>query len=835
MTPSAKTRRCLALLILFMVSAVARPATASHVISDPEPVTAKGSNTVIGKTPLPDQVPYLNKKEDFFVGNGMAGGGGAADGKWNFLVGPDYTCPNYLSNEEIRLVVDGAQRSVTMDVRRARNTGIFYGLTTIGDLEICLIDHASRGEPWMARLVMVKNKSVSLAHKVSVQAHVTPLTGGGRSASIVADSSGRDSGVSLKLDTSLKCMVNSFCQNWANRYALITFNEPTTTATNNGGIYILDAGTRSIAAGGSYTVALYHYMHYDDKTDSDCINLVRERNVVSDAENCINQWQNWFDGVDATYSLNRIKDQRARDIVEGGLATIKMNQSRDGGIVANERCYDMSYVRDAYCGLRGLSENGHFEELKSFIQWLDHKYSVHGCIPDAAPGGSDTYVHRNGNGSGPCPEANAAVEVTALYLLAARDYYNATHDLQTLTNADNSLRYAMDIQLKQAVPNGYRLEFNGDETELCGAVDVSSAGFDWKLSRYWSMTSIALCSASLDFYIKYLTMKGADPVSYLNSQDNRILNLNDELGRLKDALEMDYWRTDVPECPGGFHDWFRVKSDRSWPHARVVNFTLFPLYYGTPLKYPERANKDASAAKQYFNDTTRLLPLTAVAGGKSLGHDLGYLLWGLVAVGDSRKVAVYDALVNGPTVGCWGTYNEAYDADASPNVNGLRSFETGVNISAIAKYWGLGERRPPELTRARATTFIPPGTWVPIDDNHSAITYSGNWNFSTTSQGYYLTTCHFSNQAGSTAQYTFNGTGIRWIGGKNTDHEDAEVYIDGVLQASVNTHASSWLMRQMLYEKTGLPNGRHTIRIAVKGGGNQDVDAFVYCTGEPLP
>ena len=85
-----------------------------------------------------------------------------------------------------------------------------------------------------------------------------------------------------------------------------------------------------------------------------------------------------------------------------------------------------------------LADNkGDFEELKGFIQWLDHKYSVHGCMPNAAPSGSDSYVHRSGGGSGPYPEANAGVEVTALHLLAARDYYHATHDLQTLTNADH--------------------------------------------------------------------------------------------------------------------------------------------------------------------------------------------------------------------------------------------------------------------------------------------------------------------------------------------------------------------------------------------------------------
>jgi len=38
---------------------------------------------------LPPPVPYLNTPENFFMGNGYAGGGGAGDGTWNFLTGPD--------------------------------------------------------------------------------------------------------------------------------------------------------------------------------------------------------------------------------------------------------------------------------------------------------------------------------------------------------------------------------------------------------------------------------------------------------------------------------------------------------------------------------------------------------------------------------------------------------------------------------------------------------------------------------------------------------------------------------------------------------------------------
>jgi hypothetical protein len=417
------------------------------------------------------------------------------------------------------------------------------------------------------------------------------------------------------------------------------------------------------------------------------------QNPARDLANSIGWWQRWFDDGAPEYSLDRIKDERARDLVEGGLATLKMNECRDGGIVANERGWDMSYVRDAYCGLRGLTAFGHFEESKRFIQWLDRTYAAHGLIPDAGPGGSLTYAHPNGNNGRFCPEANAVVEVTALYILAARDYYNGTHDLETLTNVDTSLSYSMDAQLRYATTNDYRLEFSGDETELCGASDVPGLrdeGFNRKLEQYWSMTSIALCSASLEFYIEYLKAQGRDPAHYLNHLNNQTLNLYDELGHLQDALERDFWRTDVPNCPQGFHDWFRVKSNGAWPSGRLLNFTLFPVYYGTPMKYPNRAKCDVEAMKQFFNASVPLLPVTGIAGKRSLGHDLGYLLWSLVAVDDPDKEAVYKALVDGPTAGCWGTYHEAYGDDGTPNKNGLRTFETGVDLSAIAKYWQIG-------------------------------------------------------------------------------------------------------------------------------------------------
>jgi hypothetical protein len=100
------------------------------------------------------------------------------------------------------------------------------------------------------------------------------------------------------------------------------------------------------------------------------------------------------------------------------------------------------------------------------------------------------------------------------------------------------------------------------------------------------------------------------------------------------------------------------------------------------------------AIAHYFDEKTGFLQLVPGSASGFEGHDLGYLLWGLVEINDPRKDEVYKALVNGPTVDCWGSYNEAYDSNGNRNDHDLRSLETGVNLSALAKYWNLSGSNP---------------------------------------------------------------------------------------------------------------------------------------------
>lgn len=674
------------------------------VTSNKTNLLSEKSKLMIGKTWLPKQVPYLNKRENYLLGNGIVCASGIGDGKWDFIAGPDYTCPNFISQEKISITINKVEHQITSDIYRARETGLYYGISTIGDLKITIIDYTNPGISIISRLVVVENKSKVKNYSVQLNAYLKPKVGSGRNDIILKDSKGTNAAVSIHLDTSLHCFrgdQSKWVKNWDDRYLVTTWSDLQSSVQKNGNEYQVSSTVKNISGSKSKSFNLCHYAHYRDKSDDECVRIIRSRNGINDVEQSIVQWQDWFRNVPSKYSLEKIKDQRARDIVEGGMCVIKTNQTHEGGMVANEINYNLSWTRDAYCGLRGLLACGHTEESKHFIHYMNEIYRAYGFIPNAVSCGRNVFALYNGNHENnpnrylgqlsPCPESNTAPETTALLILVARDYYRATNDLKTLIDADESLKYSMDIQLKEAIKNNYKLEFSGDETELCGAVSTLSAGYDRDLSKYWSMTSIALCNASLEFYIEYLSRKNENPSSYLNSIDGMVVDLNSELQKLKDALENDFWRTDVDKHSEGFYDWCRLKSDNSFPKGRIVNFSLFPIYYKVKLKYPERVEKNISAMKVHFNNLGKFIPLVPKIGDERyLGHNLGYLLWSLIEINDVQKKNVYDALVYGNSVQCWGSYNEAYDTDGKPNTNNLRTFETGVNIDAIAKYWNLG-------------------------------------------------------------------------------------------------------------------------------------------------
>ncbi|MBP3965575.1 fibronectin type III domain-containing protein [Paenibacillus sp. DLE-14] len=111
-------------------------------------------------------------------------------------------------------------------------------------------------------------------------------------------------------------------------------------------------------------------------------------------------------------------------------------------------------------------------------------------------------------------------------------------------------------------------------------------------------------------------------------------------------------------------------------------------------------------------------------------------------------------------------------------------------------------------------------TVVTTDDRDSAITYSGSWTLDNWT-GDYADTEKYSKTTNDYAQFTFTGNKIQVIGYKQHNLGKVGIYIDGALDSTVDLYTSGTGPQQtVLYEKSGLSSGAHTIKLVVTGTKN---------------
>jgi hypothetical protein len=118
-----------------------------------------------------------------------------------------------------------------------------------------------------------------------------------------------------------------------------------------------------------------------------------------------------------------------------------------------------------------------------------------------------------------------------------------------------------------------------------------------------------------------------------------------------------------------------------------------------------------------------------------------------------------------------------------------------------------------------------------VEQNNSAIQYTGDW-FSNANANHRGGNAYLS-LINSSATFTFSGTAARWIGLRDPWSGIANVYVDGVLKATVDTYSGMTQYQDVLYAITGLNPGNHTLRIEATGRRNPSalsawiwVDAF---------
>lgn len=120
-----------------------------------------------------------------------------------------------------------------------------------------------------------------------------------------------------------------------------------------------------------------------------------------------------------------------------------------------------------------------------------------------------------------------------------------------------------------------------------------------------------------------------------------------------------------------------------------------------------------------------------------------------------------------------------------------------------------------------------------IEEHSDAVAWTGKWSknaLAANSGG----SARLAMDAGSEVRLDFSGTAVKWIGYRDEWSGLADVLIDDVFQATIDTYSKPARAQAVLFSIQGLPEGRHTLVIRPKGthqeasGGSWVwVDAFV--------
>ncbi|OZB91188.1 X2-like carbohydrate binding domain-containing protein [Paenibacillus sp. XY044] len=140
------------------------------------------------------------------------------------------------------------------------------------------------------------------------------------------------------------------------------------------------------------------------------------------------------------------------------------------------------------------------------------------------------------------------------------------------------------------------------------------------------------------------------------------------------------------------------------------------------------------------------------------------------------------------------------------------------------------EKSAADVTSSEATTVTHS---VYINDNDPGITYNGSWSpQGDRPAGDYKGDVHFTETDGDSFEYTFNGTGIDLITEKDPEQGDMDVYLDGAdVPETVSTYTEGDKQaQQVVYTRSGLAEGPHTIKAVKKSGQYMLLDALKVAT-----
>ncbi|MGM9637279.1 MAG: hypothetical protein ACI3YK_04760, partial [Eubacteriales bacterium] len=133
----------------------------------------------------------------------------------------------------------------------------------------------------------------------------------------------------------------------------------------------------------------------------------------------------------------------------------------------------------------------------------------------------------------------------------------------------------------------------------------------------------------------------------------------------------------------------------------------------------------------------------------------------------------------------------------------------GDNAVLSAIFFGLGGGDPTQTTSEI------------VDDQSSAVHYTGNWTHDPMGSAY-NGTFSYSNVTGNSATFTFEGKSIAFLSSLESNRGIVEILLDGVSQGEFDLYSASTARQQIIFSKNDLSEGSHTIEIRVTGKKNRN-------------
>jgi hypothetical protein len=116
-----------------------------------------------------------------------------------------------------------------------------------------------------------------------------------------------------------------------------------------------------------------------------------------------------------------------------------------------------------------------------------------------------------------------------------------------------------------------------------------------------------------------------------------------------------------------------------------------------------------------------------------------------------------------------------------------------------------------------------------VSESNSTVHYHGTWKPAAGPAWWGGTAMHSSSDA-ATVSYTFTGRAIAWVSYRTLARGKAKVYVNGVLQATVNLRSTTDQRQQIVWAKRWSDSKSRTLTIKVLGTAGRprvDIDGFV--------